>query len=341
MAKSRQSFLVRLVFGWLARILALVSLLVLGARMLPAWFPVIPYLPDLVSLTPWLILVDLLALVLALTASKWMTALILIGALALNVSWQYPFYSGGQDISYASMTRMALGHPDRNDGVARVMTANVYKGQADEHAIVNAVKENRVEILALQETTDDFVQRLQAAGIDEYLPYKKVSSADGMYGNGLWTAAPMGSPSRDDVDSRASMMPAGSIDFNQGSTSIRFISVHTTSPTPGYWSDWRDSIDDMNSLKQHIHTRYVLMGDFNSTYDHAVFRDFLGDRFQDAAHMAGHGMTMSWPTDRSWVPRAVAIDHVVVDQGIRASQLQTLTIPGSDHAALLATLEVD
>ncbi|WP_297317439.1 endonuclease/exonuclease/phosphatase family protein [uncultured Bifidobacterium sp.] len=341
MSKFRQSFLVRLVFGWWARILAIASLLVLGARMLPAWFPVLPYLPDLVALTPWFILVDLLALVLALTASKWMTALILIGALALNVSWQYPFYGGGQGLSDKTLTNMSLGHPDRTDGSARVMTLNVYKGQADVRTIVQTVKENRVEVLALQEVTDDFVQRLEDAGIDEYLPYKKVSSADGKYGNGIWTATPMGSPARDDVNSRASMMPAGSVGFKHGSTSIRFISVHTTSPTPGTWSSWRDSIDDMNSLKRHTHTRYVLMGDFNSTYDHAVFRDFLGDRFQDAARLAGHGMTMTWPTDRAWVPRGVAIDHVVVDQGIRAGQLQTMVIPGSDHAALLSTLEVD
>ena len=44
------------------------------------------------------------------------------------------------------------------DAYARVMTFNVYKGQADAQSIVNLVRDQRVEVLALQETTDDFVK---------------------------------------------------------------------------------------------------------------------------------------------------------------------------------------
>lgn len=95
MAKFRQSFLVKHVFGWTARLLALASLLALAARACPAWLSAIPYLPDLAALTPWFIFMSLLALVLALMASRWFTALVLIAALALNVYWQYPFYQEG------------------------------------------------------------------------------------------------------------------------------------------------------------------------------------------------------------------------------------------------------
>lgn len=341
MAKFRQSWLVRLIFGSLARILALCTVLILAARMLPTRLSAFPYLPNLVSLTPWLILIDLVALILALFSSKWVTALILIAAMTLNVSWQHPFYSSKGVLSRQTMQTLSQGHVDRKDGAARLMTLNVYKGRADPQSIISAVREQRVEVLALQETDDDFISRLHEAGIQSLLPYEKVSSADGQYGNGIWTAAPMNSPARDDVGSRASMMPAGSVDFKDGASRVRFVSVHTTSPTPSTWTSWRDSLLDMESLKQHKQTRYVLMGDFNATYDHAVFRDLLGDRFQDSARQAGHGMTMTWPSNCSWLPRSVAIDHIVVDRGMEAGQMQTLTIPGSDHAALLATLQVD
>ena len=92
MARFRQSFLVKHIFGWVARLLALASLVALAARACPAWLSSIPYLPDLTALTPWFILLGLLALVLALMASRWFTALVLIAAVALNVYWQYPFY---------------------------------------------------------------------------------------------------------------------------------------------------------------------------------------------------------------------------------------------------------
>ena len=38
------------------------------------------------------------------------------------------------------------------------MTFNVYKGAADPQAIVELVRDQRVEVLALQETTGDFVK---------------------------------------------------------------------------------------------------------------------------------------------------------------------------------------
>ena len=57
---------------------------------------------------------------------------------------------------------------------------NVYKGQADPQAIVELVRDQRVEVLALQETTEDFVKKLNEAGIEHYLPYAQVSSSDGV-----------------------------------------------------------------------------------------------------------------------------------------------------------------
>ena len=52
-------------------------------------------------------------------------------------------------------------------------------------------------------------------------------------------------------------------------------------------------------------------------------------------------MSMTWPANRAPLPRLVAIDHVVVDRGIRANRLQAVPIAGSDHAALLATVMVE
>ena len=82
-----------------------------------------------------------------------------------------------------------------------------------------------MEVLALQETTDDFVKQLNEAGIEHYLPYAHVSSSDGVYGNGLWSAAPLKDVVDDEVNSSASFMPSGTVDM--GGNQIRFVSVHT------------------------------------------------------------------------------------------------------------------
>ena len=96
--------------------------------------------------------------------------------------------------------RRGAASPNTSDAYARVMTFNVYKGQADPQAIVELVRDQRVEVLALQETTEDFDQKLNEAGIEHYLPYAQVSSSDGVFGNGLWSATPLADPTDDDVN---------------------------------------------------------------------------------------------------------------------------------------------
>ena len=103
---------------------------------------------------------------------------------------------------------------------------------------------------------------------------------------------------------------------------------------------WSRSIAELKQLNEHPDTDYILMGDFNSTWDHAVFRDMLGTRFQDAAEVSGHGLVFTWPADRKYLPAFAGIDHIVTSKDVTIGQVNSLTIPGSDHRALLATVDV-
>ena len=208
------------------------------------------------------------------------------------------------------------------------------------HQIVDLVRSEHVEVLALQETTDAFVDDLNRAGIASYLPYAQVSSSDGVYGNGLWSASPLDDPSDDDVDSSASFMPGGTVSFNGGATQVRFVSVHTTSPTNDYWQQWKRSLDELAKLRFDTSRRYVFMGDFNATYDHTPFRNILGNRFSDASRQAGEGLKFSWPANVDYVPSFAGIDHIVLDSGMQAGQVRTVKVDGSDHKALLAIVRV-
>ena len=173
-----------------------------------------------------------------------------------------------------------------------------------------------------------------------YLPYAQVSSSDGVYGNGLWSASPLDDPSDDDVDSSASFMPGGTVSFNGGATQVRFVSVHTTSPTNDYWQQWKRSLDELAKLRFDTSRRYVFMGDFNATYDHTPFRNILGNRFSDASRQAGEGLKFSWPANVDYVPSFAGIDHIVLDSGMQAGQVRTVKVDGSDHKALLAIVRV-
>ena len=333
--KNKHRFLA--LVAWL---LVMVSLLAVVARVLPADLQALPYVPTLVSVMPWFMIVSVPALVFAACSRRLLAALLAIVCLAVNMWWQYPFFSSNSGLPSEATSAVAQTRVNTEDAYARVMTCNVYKGQANAQAIVDTVRDERIEVLALQETTDDFVAALKKAGIEAYLPYAQISSADGVFGNGLWSASPLGDPVDDDVNSSASFMPGGTVKFSQGKQAVRFVCVHTTAPVPGYWRQWKRSLDELGLKRVDSATRYVFMGDFNATMDHTPMRDFLGSRFQDAAHTSGHGFAFTWPTNRVAVPIFAGIDHVIVDRDIAVGQVQVRQISGSDHAALLATIAV-
>ncbi len=60
--------------------------------------------------------------------------------------------------------------------------------------------------------------------------------------------------------------------------------------------------------------------------------------YHDAAEQAGAGHTRTYPSDASYPP-LIAIDHVLTFDAV-ATSAKTLTVPGSDHRALLTTIAV-
>lgn len=333
-----------------AWMLAAVTALGVCCRLLPASLSDLPFLPWLASVTPLYAVTAALALTFTLAPRAWrhrhvsrrIIRMVAVAALALETMWLVPLASPSARVNQMLETSSAAQ--------IRVMTCNVYKGAASAESIVNAVREQHVQVLALQETTVDFVEELEAAGIDELLPHSERSSSDGVYGNGVWSAYPLADVATDDIGSSASAMPAGTVSIEREDGSIarvRLVSVHTCSPGPGYWDLWRRSIEEIGVVRERLGadpgTSYALLGDFNATYDHAPFREMLGEgeaggaSLHDAAHEAGQGIVATWPSGAA-VPPLCGIDHVVTSGGIAATDLEALPIPGSDHTALLATL---
>lgn len=331
-----------------AWVFAGITLVGVVARLVPAAASDLPYLPVIVALTPWFAATAVVALVLshALGAgARIAVRVLMLGALALEVLWQglflVPHAQAGASAGQASAPAQASAT------TLRVMTCNVYKGKADPKRIVELVRSGGVQVLALQETTRDFVSELERAGLGELLPYSSRASSDGVYGNGIWSALPISDAQSDAVGSSASAMPSGTVTLGAGDSGadarVCLVSVHTCAPVPGYWDLWKRSVEEIGSVRNRAAadtaTRYVLMGDFNATYDHAPFREMLGGTLRDAAREVGR-LTLTWPADRGLVPALSSIDHVVMGPGVGAQDIVVAPVVGTDHKALLATLEV-
>ena len=318
---------------------------VMVLRMTPNGLDGKRYIPLIVAFVPWMAVLSAAILLISLISRRRILAVVSVLCLLTQLVWHAGFLYPRVSLSSAARTAVASATASVDDRYARLMTLNTRNGQADAAQIVQTVREQHVEVLALQELNASMISRLNEAGIRELLPYSVVantSSSDNGGVNGLWSAAPMSERTGDLIPIEASSIPAASIDFD--GTVIRFGSVHPFSPRPSNQGLWDRGLGSISQLREDDHT-FVLMGDFNATWDHASFRYLLGGRFVDAGENAGEWFHMTYPANKKLfgmipVPAAVEIDHIVHDRGVVVGDLDAVTVLGSDHKALLGTLEV-
>lgn len=285
-------------------------------------------LAQVVGVTPWVVPLALLVAATALALRRRLLAILCAVALAAQAAWVAPFFVPGQGI--------ARGIEADARGTLRVLTVNAYFGQADAAAVVQMVHEQDADVLAVVELTADFHDRLEAAGIAAVLPHHlDAKVGTGSPGSGLWSRTALTDP--DTTEWSTFAMPAATVDVD--GTPVRVTAVHPVPPLPEITGVWHQEMADLARRAHDEPLPQVLLGDFNSTYDHASFRAVLGDRFHDATRTAGRGLNLSWPVGER-VPTFLDLDHVVVDEGMRVDDLTSLAVPGSDHRALAVTVQV-
>ena len=194
-----------------------------------------------------------------------------------------------------------------------------------------------VDVLCLQETTAALVDALERAGLADLLPHRVGPTV----GSQIWSRLPLADEVNDAVGYEGSAMPAATIAAD--GLSMRVVSVHTCSPTPGYERLWARSLGLLAEVGSSDEgapadgTPYLLAGDFNASLFHASFRAILGSGFVDGAREAGEGLAFTWPADGP-LPPLVTLDHMLLGTGLAATDFGYLDIPGTDHLAVLATV---
>jgi endonuclease/exonuclease/phosphatase (EEP) superfamily protein YafD len=283
---------------------------------------------QVVSFTPYVAALSLVPLALALALRQWWaaaaaTAVTLVLAVCVLPRW----------FSDADAARVADPGP-----TVRFLSVNLRYGGADPATVVRLVREQRVDVLALQEFTAEARDRLAAAGLDALLPERALVPWQGVAGSAIYSRFPL----RDD-GGRAN--PGG---FRQaratlsapGAAPVLLESVHPVAPTS-------------RAATPHVLAGLaaqppatpdgpvrVLIGDFNATLDHAALRRLLDTGYRDAASAVGHGLTPTWPYLGSREDRypKIAIDHVLADPRVGVLRVDFFTVPHTDHRALLAEL---
>ncbi|MEV6073114.1 endonuclease/exonuclease/phosphatase family protein [Nocardia sp. NPDC052001] len=272
------------------------------------------------SFAPYLMLFAVLALVILLLARAWRGALVALLATAAALWSQLPML-----------------WPDGTAGPGvdvAVMQSNLLFGNADTDAVVRAVRENGIEVLTLEELTPEALARLDGAGLAELLPYRHVEAAAGGAGSGIFTRYPL------EAGSKLSGFLLNNVRANMIHPDRGPVAVFQFHPIPPNlnFDAWSNELRTIRDLLDQQPGQVIVGGDFNATFDHASFRELLRGRYADAGELLGIGAMPTWPDDRSWGP-LLGLDRVLVAGG-HATQVRSLTIPRSDHRAVVARLRL-
>ncbi|MFI6869306.1 endonuclease/exonuclease/phosphatase family protein [Nocardia sp. NPDC050406] len=271
------------------------------------------------SFAPYFMVGSVIALVLLLIVRGWRSAVVACGA-----------------VIAAAATQLTLFVPDGSatfDVEIPVMQSNLLFGKANADTVVQAVRDNRIDLLTLEELTPEVMRRLEAAGLDAELPYRVVAPAGGGAGGGIYSRYPLA----DGVTLTGfSMSNVRATMMHPRRGPITVFQFHPMPPNLDFTA-WSQELRRIRELLEATSGPAIVGADFNATFDHYAYRQLLTGRFSDAAELSGAGRLVSWP-QRPGVP-IIGIDRVLVADG-QAEGIRSLIIPDSDHRAVIARLRL-
>ncbi|MFN8076579.1 MAG: endonuclease/exonuclease/phosphatase family protein [Kineosporiaceae bacterium] len=221
----------------------------------------------------------------------------------------------------------------------RVMTVNVELGGAPARDLVDLVRHEHPDLLAVQELTPQLVSDLERAGLDRELPYRHLLPRPSAGGSGLWSIGPI--RRQPALTSTRFAGPRARLDV--GGVPVEVVVAHPASPGPLSYAVWDSEQRGLAAELARLDdgTPRIVLGDFNGTTGHAAFRALLQrSRLDDAADLDGLSAWpgLTWPADRSPMPPFARIDHVLVSAQWQADDVRTARVRGTDHRALLAVV---
>lgn len=225
----------------------------------------------------------------------------------------------------------------------RILSSNLRYGRADPQVFVGLAKQS-ADVITVSELTEEAVQRFSQTGINEAFPYSQLIPAPDAGGIGLWSRyplAPVSAPRHRNVKMPAARIEVPGVEFDP-----LVASVHVMSPVSGDRNTVEDWAYGMAGAKAQLDNfareagsaAVIIGGDYNSTPDMRQFRDLLTNGYRDAVEQTGAGLAPTFRADVP-IPPVITIDHILT-RNAAASSVRTVTIKGSDHRALLATIKV-
>ncbi len=277
-------------------------------------------------------LAALVGLVLAIVGRRRILAIVAVFLLTATLAIQAKWYVVGNPTNLAGPV-----------AELRVLSSNLRYGRAEPTGFVRLAKDN-ADVITVAELTPEAIECFNRAGMEETFPHSQLIPAPGGGGIGIWSRYPLTevtAPRR-----RGVQMPAARIEVPGAEFKPLIASVHVSSPVSGdtnnveVWSNGmagaKAQLD--NFAREAGPAAVIIGGDYNSTPEMRQFRELLTNGYRDAVEQLGAGFAPTYPAD-FFIPPLITIDHILT-RNAAAKSIKTLTVDGSDHRALLATIAV-
>lgn len=222
----------------------------------------------------------------------------------------------------------AEGRPDLS-----VMNVNTKRGGASATQVVTLARENKVDLLVLEEVDSAAFARLRTAGIEDLFPYAGGGAGDGGSGTMVFSVYPL-------LDQERLATRLGGYRLRVlGPDPFWLLAVHPSQPLkrPGAWAqDWHA----INRAAAALPGTRLVVGDFNATLDHQPVRDLLDSRtgLADAARRSNAGWQPTWSGQNAGLA-LITIDHVLFSPRFDAIDARAEKVAGTDHRALIVDLK--
>lgn len=221
--------------------------------------------------------------------------------------------------------------PTAND--LRVLSLNTEFGQVDQDTVLRDAQS--ADILAFQENTPEFEQALEQDGLLRDFPYRVGTTEYDSYGTMIWSRTPL------------TLVATGKTVYTSlvarttvHGTAWTVATLHAISPKDGSIAWEKDGLAVADLLRPYVGEHLVVVGDFNAIDEHLTLRRIRAVGLQDSMTgrplTAGDGFQNSWPNDPR-VPLLIRIDHALHSASVDAWRPSYVTVPGTDHRALIAS----
>ncbi|MFB7286714.1 endonuclease/exonuclease/phosphatase family protein [Actinacidiphila glaucinigra] len=213
----------------------------------------------------------------------------------------------------------------------RVATVNTDGGSVDPGALVELIRTERIDVLAVEQMPSQGADALDKAGLRALMPYRELHPE---YDSSIYSRHPLSRSGTTHVDTA---WPQTTAEVAVGAHKVQFVAVHTYYPL-GDAKRWTRDMTALASVARRSGPDTVFLGDFNASLDHSPMRELLAAGLTDTHAELGKGWARTWPVGHALVPPLIQLDHVLHGSGLVGVSVGERTVPGTDHRAVVAVL---